>query len=271
MENVLRTVLMLGVGAFAALSSAAEAEAEDVDVMLVLAIDVSRSMSPAELALQRQGYAEAIRHPDVVRAIRQGAYGKIAVTMFEWAADYNIKEVFGWTLVESQADADRLSDQILAFPTFGQSRTSISGAIRHATALIEAAPHDGYRRVIDISGDGPNNQGEPVLEARQAALALDLVINGLPLMTRDGPGAGFGIAELDSYYADCVIGGSGSFLVPVDSWEQFPEAIRRKLVLEIGGLAPDHLSVVPVQAAEPADCLIGEKIWRDRMWNNDFR
>ena len=248
---------------------------EPVDVALVLAVDVSRSMSPGELTIQRDGYAAALNHPDVLRAIGQGAYGRIAVTMFEWAGNSAIRPVFDWTLVETAADADRLSAAVRNSSPIGQRRTSISGAILHALKLIDDAPFDGFRKVIDISGDGPNNQGQPVLEARELALARRIVINGLPLMTSDGFNGGFNIPDLDAYYGDCVIGGPGSFLVPVSSWDQFPEAIRRKLILEIGGLPPDEATVIPAQAM-PAqglrpstgsyDCLIGEKIWQQRQW-----
>lgn len=258
--------LIIMAAAFGALPL--QARAEPVDVTLVLAIDVSRSMSRDELRIQREGYAAAINHPDIIRAIAQGAYGRIAVTMFEWAADFNQRDVFGWTLVESQADADRLAALIREAPAVAQSRTSISGAIARGVELIEAAPYDGFRRVIDISGDGPNNQGVSVVEARDAALARRIVINGLPLMTQGGYG-GFNIGALDAYYADCVIGGPGSFIVPVNSWQQFPEAIRRKLVQEIGGIAPPASLVVPVSTGEPVDCMIGEKIWQQRQWMFD--
>ena len=242
---------------------------------LVLAVDVSRSMSPRELTIQRDGYAAAINHPDVVRAIGQGAYGRIAVTMFEWAGDNAIRPVFDWTLVETAADADKLSATVRNSSPMGQRRTSISGAILHALKRLDDSPFDGFRQVIDISGDGPNNQGQPVIKAREVALARRIVINGLPLMTSDGFGGGFNIPDLDAYYGDCVIGGPGSFLVPVTSWDQFPEAIRRKLILEIGGLPPVEQRVVPAQAmptqrlrtsAGSYDCLIGEKIWEQRQW-----
>ena len=253
---------------------------EQVDVALVLAVDVSRSMSARELTIQRDGYAAALNHPDVIRAIGQGAYGRIAVTMFEWAGNSTIREVFDWTLVETGADADRLSAIVGNSQPVGLRRTSISGAILHALKRLEEAPVDGFRKVIDISGDGPNNQGQPVLAAREIALANRIVINGLPLMTSDGPGSGFNIADLDAYYSECVIGGPGSFLVPVTSWDQFPEAIRRKLILEIGGLPGVEPSVIPAQArsglgfrpsSEPYDCLIGEKIWEQRQWMFDDR
>ena len=271
------TALLMAAGLVAALPGAQARE--PVDVALVLAVDVSRSMSPRELGIQREGYAAALNHPDVVRAIAQGAYGRIAVTMFEWAGDGSIREVFDWTLVETAADADQVSALVLASMPLAQRRTSISGAIKHAVKRLDEAPFDGFRRVIDISGDGPNNHGGPVLRAREEALASRIVINGLPLMTSDGPGGGFNIGDLDAYYSECVIGGPGSFLVPVKSWDQFPEAIRRKLILEIGSLPDELPAVVPAQAlpaspfprpsTEPYDCLVGEKIWEQRRWMFD--
>jgi hypothetical protein len=221
---------------------------EPVDVALVLAVDVSRSMSPRELEIQRDGYAAALAHPDVIRAIAQGAYGRIAVTMFEWAGSGSVRLVLDWTLVESAADAERVAETVRRSQPFPQRRTSISGAIGHGLARLDAAPYEGFRKVIDISGDGPNNQGGPVLEARAKALERRIVINGLPLMTREGPGGGFNIDDLDVYYANCVIGGPGSFLVPVTQWDQFPEAIRRKLILEIGGIVPLQTTVRLAQA-----------------------
>ncbi|PVB63312.1 DUF1194 domain-containing protein [Labrenzia sp. 011] len=250
-------------GVFLALSPARAGE--QVDVALVLAVDVSRSMSPEELLIQRKGYAAAVSSPDVVRAIELGAYGRIAMMMFEWAHDGHAREIVAWSVIASQADATGFAEKILADTTYGQRRTSISGAIRHAAALLKDAPYAADRRVIDISGDGPNNQGVPVTMARDAAVASGLVINGLPLMTRGGGGFRFNIPDLDEYYRRCVIGGPASFVIPVNNWAQFPEAVRRKLILEIGGLVPAEVPrVIPAQITfgEPYDCLIGERIWQ---------
>lgn len=271
--------LVLAITALLAFGRGARA-LEPVDVALVLAVDVSRSMSRRELEIQREGYAAALNHPDVVRAIAQGAHGRIAVTMFEWAGDTSIQPVFDWTLVETGADANALSAIVRNSRPRGLRRTSISGAILYALKRLEQAPVEGFRKIVDISGDGPNNQGQPVLAAREAALSKRVVINGLPLMTSDGPGNSFNIADLDAYYLECVIGGPGSFLVPVRSWDQFPEAIRRKLILEIGGLPGVPELIVPAQASpsqsmqlsnEPYDCLVGEKIWNQRQWMFDDR
>ena len=271
MQPLRRLLLLIGLATGLVVHAPVHGHAaEPVDVTLVLAVDVSRSMSSQELAIQRQGYAEAIRSPEVLAAIEQGAYGRIAIAMYEWAADFSYTEVFGWTLIENRDDAARVSDLILAAPNVRLNRTSISGAIRKGVEVLEASPYDGFRRVIDISGDGPNNQGGRVVPARDAAVAKGIVINGLPLMTRGGPGFGFNIEELDAYYRDCVIGGPGSFLVPVTEWTQFPEAVRRKLVQEIGGLDPETLPVVRAQASgEPVDCEVGEKIWEQRQWMFD--
>jgi len=238
---------------------------DEVDVALVLAVDVSRSMSPDELQIQRRGYAAAISSPEVVRAIEMGLHGRIALMMFEWANDGHAREIVPWSIVETRADARDFADKVLADSTYGQRRTSISGAIRHASELLSEVPYAADRLVIDISGDGPNNQGVPVTQARDAAVASGYVINGLPLMTRGGVGFRFNIPDLDEYYRRCVIGGPASFVLPVIGWDQFPEAVRRKLILEIGGrVPPEPARIVPAQITfgEPYDCMIGEKIWR---------
>ncbi len=249
--------------AFLAGQSPARAQ-EKVDVALVLAADVSRSMSPEELRIQRRGYAAAVASAEVVNAIKLGAHGRIALMMFEWANDNHAKVIVDWTLIEDQADAQAFSDQILGNESFSQRRTSISGAIGHAAEMLEDVPFEADRYVIDISGDGPNNHGSPVVPARDAALEKGIVINGLPLMTTGGPGSQFNIPDLDEYYRRCVTGGPASFVIPVTEWAQFPDAVRRKLILEIGGIAPEEPLVQPVQFSfeEPYDCLIGEKIWQ---------
>ena len=252
--------ILMAAGWLTALSGARAQE--PVDVALVLAVDVSRSMSRQELTIQRDGYAAALNHPDVVRAIAQGAYGRIAVTMFEWAGTESIRQVFDWTLVETGADADRLSAIVAGTRPVAQRRTSISGAILHALDRLDASPYEGFRKVIDVSGDGPNNQGEPVLEAREVALSKRIIINGLPLMTTGGFYGRYSIPYLDRYYVDCVIGGPASFSLPVKSWEEFPEAVRRKLVLELAGHAmrESELPLVRVAQEEKTDCLIGERL-----------
>lgn len=251
------------------------AAAEPVDVELVLAVDVSLSMSPAELAIQRDGYAAALTDRRVLDAIADGLHGRIAVTYFEWAGDTMQHVVVPWTVIASREDAERVARQLSALPPNSARRTSISGALEFGVDLFAESQFRGSKRVIDISGDGPNNQGAPVDITRDAVVAKGIVINGLPLMTSGGYSSVYDVAELDRYYADCVIGGPGSFAIPVNDWSQFPEAIRRKLVLELAGAQQGHgteargLPVVLAQARGTYDCLIGEKMWRNRSWMFD--
>src|SRR5258705_1361852 len=148
------------------------------------------------------------------------------------------------------------------------SRTSISGAINFAMPLFEKNPYRGLRRVIDISGDGPNNIGAPVTGARDAALAKGITINGLPIMVKEPSYSSMDIDNLDLYYEDCVIGGPGSFVVSIKDRDKFKEAIRTKFLLEVAGRTPER-RIVPAANKEPrVPCLIGEKLWQDR-WGRE--
>ncbi|NGN40797.1 DUF1194 domain-containing protein [Mesorhizobium sp. CGMCC 1.15528] len=248
--------------------------AEQVDIELVLAVDVSLSMSPDELEIQRHGYAAALTHNDVLQAIADGVHGKIAVTFFEWAGATTQHVIVPWTVIASREDAERVAAQLSASPPNSARRTSISGALEFGGDLFAESGFTSMKRVIDVSGDGPNNQGAPVQGIRDALVRQGITINGLPLMTNGGLASAYDVAELDKYYSDCVIGGPGAFMIPVNDWEQFPEAIRRKLVLELAGPwsqpwraeVEQGLPVVLAQATAPYDCMVGEKLWRDRSW-----
>jgi len=238
-----------------------------VDVELVLAVDVSYSMDMDELAIQREGYAQAIVSREFLQALKAGPHGRIAVTYFEWAASSDQKIIIPWRLIDGPETADAVASEIMKTPIRRASRTSISGAINFAMALFDENPHRGLRRVIDISGDGPNNNGAPVTIARDAAIEKGVVINGLPIMVKEPSYSTMDIENLDAYYEDCVIGGPGAFVVTIKEREKFKEAIRTKLLLEVAGRTPEH-PVVPVAAPaakEPrVNCMIGEKIWQDR-------
>ncbi|MBV5271539.1 MAG: DUF1194 domain-containing protein, partial [Afipia sp.] len=153
------------------LPAAAADEANRVDVELILAVDVSYSMDMDELALQREGYAGAITSKEFLQALKTGPTGKVAVTYFEWAASTDQKIVIPWRVIDGPESAGAVAEEILKAPLRRASRTSISGAINFAMPLFDANDYHGIRRVIDISGDGPNNNGEPVTSARDAALA----------------------------------------------------------------------------------------------------
>lgn len=232
----------------------------EVDVELFLAVDVSRSMSPAELEIQRRGYAEAITSPQVMTAIEGGLLGQIAITYVEWAGEYAQRVIVPWTLLTTKAEAQAIAHKITARFDAGLRRTSISGALNYAVRDFDGNGFTGLRRVIDVSGDGPNNQGRPVERARDAALAAGFIINGLPLMTQDALSEIWGIPDLDIYYRHCVIGGPGAFVIPVLDWDQFASAVKRKLVLEIAGL-PDRVTPAQYTPPAPYDCLTGEKMW----------
>lgn len=235
-----------------------------VDVELVLAVDVSYSMDMDELAVQREGYAQAIVSKDFLQTLKSGPNGKIAITYFEWAASTDQKIIIPWRIIDGPESADAVAAEIMNTPVRRASRTSISGAINFAMPLFEQNEYRGLRRVIDISGDGPNNNGMPVTLARDAALEKGIVINGLPIMVKEPSYSTMDIENLDQYYEDCVIGGPGSFVVAIKQREKFREAIHTKLVMEVAGRVPEH-RVVPAADKEPrVSCMIGEKIWQDR-------
>jgi hypothetical protein len=235
-----------------------------VDVELVLAVDVSYSMDMDELALQREGYAQAIISKEFLQALKSGPNGRIAITYFEWAASTDQKIIIPWRVIDGPETADAVANEIVKTPIRRASRTSISGAINFALPLFEESPHRGLRRVIDISGDGPNNNGMPVTLARDAAIEKGIVINGLPIMVKEPSYSTMDIDNLDYYYEDCVIGGPGAFVVTIKDRDKFKEAIRTKLLLEIAGRTPER-PVVAVAGRDPrVNCMIGEKIWQDR-------
>ena len=235
-----------------------------VDVELILAVDVSYSMDMDELAIQREGYAQAIVSKEFLQALKSGPHGKIAVTYFEWAASSDQKIIIPWRVIDGPETADAVANEIMKTPIRRASRTSISGAINFAMPLFDENPYRGLRRVIDISGDGPNNNGGPVVQARDAALEKGIVINGLPIMVKEPSYSTMDIDNLDFYYEDCVIGGPGSFVVTIKDREKFKEAIRTKLLLEVADRTPER-KVVPAADKEPrVSCMIGEKIWQDR-------
>jgi hypothetical protein len=235
-----------------------------VDVELILATDISYSMDMDELAVQREGYAQALVSKEFLQALKSLPNSKIAVTYFEWAASGDQKIIIPWRLIEGPETADAVANEIMKTPVRRASRTSISGAIYFAMPLFDQDPYHGLRRVIDISGDGPNNSGSPVVGARDEALSKGIVINGLPIMVKEPSHSTMDIDNLDFYYEDCVIGGPGSFVVSIKDRDKFKEAIRTKLLLEVAGKEPER-RIVPVAEKEPrVSCLIGEKIWQER-------
>ena len=245
--------------------------ATPVDIELVIAVDISYSMDPEEQALQREGYIMALTSREFLRALRDGPNGKIAIIYFEWAGQGDQKVVMLWRVIDGPEAADAFAAELKRSPYRRASRTSIAGALRFAKPLFDNSGYRGLRRVIDVSGDGANNNGPPVTAIRDDVVASGITINGLPIMLNRPNISSIDIENLDVYYEDCVIGGPGSFVIPITERDQFREATRTKLVLEIAGRQPPA-RVIPAAASAPRiSCLIGERMWQERWGGADFR
>jgi hypothetical protein len=259
------------------------AATERVDLELVIATDVSRSIDEGEARLQREGVAAAFLASDVIGAIRSGLLGRIAVSYIDYSSRaYNVV-IAPWRVIHDQASAHAFAKILLAAPISEGRRTSIADAIEHGMEMIEGNGFAGTRRVIDISGDGPNNHGNLVNDARDRAVARGLTINGLPII--NDPGEAFRsryyLPDLDKYYVGCVIGGNGAFQVPARNFRDFARAMKKKLILEIAGRRPPPMAPGRpriIKAASPSGpppagpgfrlgCDIGERI-RARAWSD---
>jgi len=221
----------------ALLSSSAARAVEEVDLLLVLSSDVSRSVDAAKFKLQRDGYAAAIVNPRIIQAIHSGALGKIGVSFVEWSGIGAQKIVIDWTIIHDEATARDFSAQIIEAPRAFADRTSISGGIDFAMAQLARAPFQSNRRTIDVSGDGTNNSGRDVADARDEAVAKGVTVNGLVILSErpmswnadhtNPPGG------LENYYRNNVIGGPGAFVMVAENFSSFGQAILNKLIAEI--------------------------------------
>lgn len=197
----------------------------------MLAVDASGSVTDERLRLQYMGYAQALRGSEIIAAVQGGRRGRIAATLIEWSGAARQHQRVGWTLIEDAATAAAFAGALLEGPPHDiPDWTSISGAIDYARRLFDRSPYAAARRVIDISGDGANNDGRPAAEARDAAIAAGIAINGLPILEAE--------PDLDAYYRANVIGGPGAFVVVARDLASFAEALQRKLLAEITGRAP---------------------------------
>jgi hypothetical protein len=223
-------------------SMAARADEGQVDVLLVLAADVSRSVDEKEFKLQREGFANAVVDPRVLRAMTMGAKGRIAVALVEWASEFEQRVVVDWTVVASAKDAETLAVRIRGAPRSFWGRTSISSAIDFSMKLLARSPFQAERKVIDISGDGVNNSGPDVGAVRNAAIAgNNVTINGLVILSDEplptNPTHTHPPGGLKTYYENSVIGGPGAFALEAQNFESFGQALVNKLIKEIAGLA----------------------------------
>lgn len=220
------------VAAVTALHAPALGETMEVDLALVLAVDISKSVSRDEHRIQLDGYAAAFRDADVVAAITGGACGIIAVTLLEWAHTSQVLQAVDWTLIRDADSAGAFAEKVQAIPYRPGEETSIGGAISYATDLLDRVPCRPLRRVIDVSGDGTSMDTRLLAAARKRSIEAGITINGLPI-SQDGKRA------IVDYYNKRVIGGPRAFLIVADGFASFPQAVRRKLVLEIAGKTPD--------------------------------
>ena len=213
---------------------------EAVDLELVMTTDVSWSIDDSEAQLQRKGFADAFRSIAIIRAIRSGILRRIAVAYMDYSSsDFN-RVVIDWRIIHDQASAEKFADDLLKASLTSGRRTSISDAVEMAADMIETNDIEGTRRVIDVSGDGPNNWGQFVDDVRDAVIKRRITINGLPIMNpADAFNSRYYLADLDLYYRGCVIGGPGAFYIVANSFKDYARAIRRKLVLEIAGAIPN--------------------------------
>ena len=221
----------------------ARTDTQDVDLLLVLAADVSRSIDDGKFKLQREGYVSAIADPKIVKAMQSaGPHRRIGLIFIEWAGIGETKIIVDWASVGTQAEAQAFADQVAAAPRPFYGRTSIAGAIDIAMEKLKSSPFKSDRRVIDVSGDGTNNAGREVTEARDQAVAQNVTINGIVILSAVplpfNPAHTHPPGGLLLYYQNNVVGGPGSFAVAAESFETFGQALRAKLIKEIAALAP---------------------------------
>jgi hypothetical protein len=268
---------LLGIVVVGLMLSAVPASAKTaVDLELALAVDVSGSIDDEEANLQRAGYIAAFQNPRVIDAIRNGVLGRIAVAYYEWAGYGHNKIIADWNVIHDRPSALAFAERLRDPPPETARRTAIGQAIAFGVPLFDRNDIEGTRRVIDISGDGPNNWGQRSRVSRDLAVAAGVTINGLPIVNDRPSHWGWpSIPNLDLYYRDCVIGGPGSFLVVANTFEDFSSAVLNKLIMEIAGTTPPkrvtHVGLrrkpllrtaTNERVAPPCD--IGESRWRDR-------
>jgi hypothetical protein len=249
-EVPMRSVLACAVVAALLSIGAPMARAEKVDVALVLAADVSRSIDDDEFKLQRQGYAAAITNPRVLHAIAAGQGGAIAICFVEWSGPEEQQVIADWTVIRDGESAAAFAATLLAAPRAFVGRTALSAALDFSRAYLAKVGAAAERRIIDVSGDGTNNSGRSVRDARDEAVAAGVTVNGLAIINEHPNPGYFAHTQppegLPEYYRQNVVGGAGAFLMVVQDFNSFGEAITNKLINEIAG------SAAPTRAADLA-------------------
>jgi hypothetical protein len=248
-EAPMRSVLVGAVLTVTLCLGAPAARAETVDLALVLAADVSRSIDDDEFTLQRQGYAAAVTDQRVLSAIAAGQYGAIAICFVEWSGPDEQQVVADWTVIRDGESAASFATTLIDAPRSFVGRTSISAAVDFSRAYFTKSGVTYERRVIDVSGDGTNNSGRPLLDARDEAVAAGITINGLAIINQKPNPGYFAHTQppegLPEYYRQNVTGGPGSFLLVVQDFSTFGEAMTQKLISEIAAIrAPQRAAAL---------------------------
>jgi hypothetical protein len=255
----------------AGLAAGVAQAAEQVDLELVITTDVSYSVDDMEARMQREGAVTAFRSPEVVEAIKAGSLGKIAVAYIDFSNANASRIVVDWQVVHDKASAEAFADAIAIARKTDGVQTSIASGIELAARMIEDNDYEGMKKVIDVSGDGPNNEGRRVDQVRDEVVAKGFIINGLPIVTEADKFDVYYLPDLDKYYAGCVIGGPGAFIQVANGFADLARALRRKLVLEISDAskpAPDPKLVkvgaarqrAPAPVVYERGCDIGERM-----------
>lgn len=212
---------------------------EYVDLELVLAVDVSSSIDEVEARRQREGHVAALADPEVISAIQSGGYGRIAIVYLEWADGDFQRVVAPWTVIATESDARIFAASLATAPFVSGRRTAIGSAIDTSITLLDTNAYHGVRQVIDLSGDGPQNSGASLSQARDRAAAALITINGLPIQSeRQSPFRPSVTIDVADYFEKQVITGPGAFISPTNQHVNFVDALRRKLILEIAGIEP---------------------------------
>jgi Protein of unknown function (DUF1194) len=223
--------------------------ADDVDVALVLVTDVSRSIDDSEFTLEKQGYATAFTSQAVIDAIKGGPTGAIGVAYVEFASSFEVRTVLDWTVIRDKASAQAFADKLSAAPRSFWGRTAISSGVDRGVQLLAESGLNAPRRLIDVCGDGTNNAGREITEARDDAVKAGITINGLAIVNDHPVSWTFAHVQppggLPNYYRQNVTGGAGSFVIEIHDFHSFGEAMTRKLVTEIAGRAvPSDLAAL---------------------------
>jgi hypothetical protein len=236
----IRLALVLACAIWSGTALAQDVNRQRVDVALVLTVDASGSIDPDEFLLQKQGIAGAVADPEVLSTIRSGRNGRIAIAYVEWGAPGGAQMMVDWMMVEDAASAAAFGSAVLKAPRSVQSYNAIGDAIDLAVKLFDACPCRPTRRIIDVSGDNPDNRSHlPAPVARDMAVAAGITINALAIV-QDGRLGTEGKPWLVETYEGTVIGGFAAFAIAANTRADFARALREKMVLEISGILPER-------------------------------